>query len=232
MPRERAPARPKNVALEGVHQLVAENVIGFAEAGRKRQHDAAAIVFGDAADTVGQEAGHDVRLRELRVAAVEDDRLAFAELVMERGREAIVPTLGHSCSVQRRGVLRGVVVDIEVRRDEHPEVEVVVVDLVATERLRGGRSRRQHAQHEAEDALQHTRIAPLQSSRRSVSAMDCSGRKIPVGRRTIASTRDANQAQAWRDLSPSGCSAARRPDAMTDSASPAAGITAANEMKA
>ena len=55
--------------------LVAEDLIGLGERGREGDHDAAPGRFGDAADALAEQTVDDVGLRELWLAAVEDQVL-------------------------------------------------------------------------------------------------------------------------------------------------------------
>src|SRR5207245_2003247 len=64
---------------------------------------------------IGNEASEEVRLLELRVRLVEDDRDRGADLVLQRGGDLLVGALGvghHACQVLFE---LGVVVDLEVR---------------------------------------------------------------------------------------------------------------------
>jgi hypothetical protein len=107
-------------------------------------------VLGEAANAFTEKRRYDVRLDELRMARVEDDRLPLGELEVEGLREPCVPPFGEPARFDRRVVLRRVVVNVEVRRLENPEIEIVVVNFVAAERLRTGRSRRRHQHDERE----------------------------------------------------------------------------------
>ena len=81
----------------------------------------------------------DVRLLEVRLVGVEHDRLARAQRMVEQRRESRVPPLEHPRGVLRRRLLGGVVVDVEVRRAQDFELELLVLHLVAAEVLRAGR---------------------------------------------------------------------------------------------
>ena len=110
--RRDRPAGPlQDVPLECVDQLVPEHVIRFAEADGKRQHDASFLVLRDAADTVAQVAGDDVRLGELGVARVEHDRLTLGEGMVEDLRKAGIPALRQAAGLHHGLVLGGVVVE-------------------------------------------------------------------------------------------------------------------------
>src|SRR5690606_11224182 len=90
-----------------------------------------------AARTLADEPGQRVRLLEVRVVRVHDQRLRALELVLERPREALVPALRHARDVRDRLLLRRIEIEVPVRELEDAEVEVLVLDLVATEVLRG-----------------------------------------------------------------------------------------------
>ena len=80
------------------------------------------------------------------MVGVEDDRLALLELVLERAREPLVPTLSHPGRVLYGLGFLGVEVPVEVIGLEDPELEVVELDLVSPELsrsvVRHGRERR------------------------------------------------------------------------------------------
>ena len=74
-PRRQPAVSPGHVELKCVRDLVAEDLVGLGECGREREHDAAPGRFGHAADALAEQSGDDVGLRELRLVAVEDQRL-------------------------------------------------------------------------------------------------------------------------------------------------------------
>ena len=80
---------PQHVALEGVDELVAEDVIRFAERRRERQDDAPALMIGEAADALGNVPGQDGRLREMRVAGVQHNRRTLGERMREHMRRDV-----------------------------------------------------------------------------------------------------------------------------------------------
>jgi hypothetical protein len=82
-------------------------------------------------------------LREVRVARVEDDRLATRERVIENARQTVVPPLRHPRRNLGGAAFLGVVVHVEVRRLQNRELETVVLHFVPTEILRVGCDRRQ-----------------------------------------------------------------------------------------
>lgn len=61
--------------LKSVHQLVTEDVVGFAERPRQRHHQPTAQSFGDAAGGHSDEAGDGGGGAKVRVIGVEDDGL-------------------------------------------------------------------------------------------------------------------------------------------------------------
>ena len=135
--------RHRDVVLEPVHDLVAEHVIVLGVEAGERHDDSRAQPFGDAAGTLIDEATDDVRLLEVGVVRVEDDGL-LRERVRQPVRESRVPPFGHAGGVGGRQRLRGIPVNVEVVRAKDPEIEGLVLDLVASEvlsRERGGRER-------------------------------------------------------------------------------------------
>src|SRR5262245_12295277 len=56
--------------------------------------------------------------------------------MIEERRESRVPALEHPRRVLHRRLLGGIVMDVEVRRAQHLEVELLVLDFVASEVLR------------------------------------------------------------------------------------------------
>ena len=66
---------------------------------------------------------------------IEQDRLPLSELPVEDPAETGIPPLGHAGHVARRSLLLGVEMQPEVRSLEDAEVELLVLDLVASEVL-------------------------------------------------------------------------------------------------
>jgi hypothetical protein len=67
--------------------------------------------------------GDDVRLLEVRLIGVEDDRLALAERVIEQRGQSRVPPLEHARRVLGRRLFGRVIVDVEVRCAQDFEFE-------------------------------------------------------------------------------------------------------------
>jgi hypothetical protein len=132
-----------DVVLEGVHQLVAEHVIGGLDWARGRQDDPPLERLRHAARPLADAAHDGVRLPEVRRAGVEDQRLAPAQLVVEDLREAGVPAFGHPGGHMGRLFLLRIEIDVEVLRLQYLEIKVPVLHLVAAEiaALRPGRGR-------------------------------------------------------------------------------------------
>ena len=147
----------QDIHLERVHELVANHVIGFGQPRRKRQHDAAPNRFGHAADAFVEEFRDHIGLRKVRVAAVQDDRLARAEGMSEHVRQPRVPSFGHPRRLPRRGFFAWIVINVEMVGAQRLEVEAAILDFVATEVLRArvaaeGRSQQTRRQCEAADS--------------------------------------------------------------------------------
>ena len=138
-----------NIELEGVHQLVAEHAIGLRHRRRERHDDAPPHRLGDAANRIGHDAGHHVRLGEFGLASVDHQRLPLRELMVEHRRDPRVPALGELRRDARRAGFALVIKDVEVRGRQDAKVEVLVLDFVATEVLRERRGRdRRNCQQE------------------------------------------------------------------------------------
>jgi len=140
---EAARSLPRDVKLKRVHQLVADHVVRFGERARERQHDPPLHSLGDAARALAERSRNRVRLLEVGVTGVEDQRLAASQLMVEDLREPRVPPLGEPAGLRGRLALSRVVVDVEVRRLEKLEGKARVLDLVAPEVL--GVDGRRHA---------------------------------------------------------------------------------------
>src|SRR4030095_1829404 len=85
----------RDVDLERVGELVAQDVVGFTKARRKRHDDARTDPLRESTGAFADRPWVHVGLRKLRMTGVENDRLAASECVIEELRVAGVPTLGH-----------------------------------------------------------------------------------------------------------------------------------------
>src|SRR5438552_19063347 len=103
----------QDVALERVYELVAEDMIRFAERRRERQYDTPALMVGAAADPLGNMPGQDGRLGEVRVAGVQHDRRTLREGVREHLRQTCVPPLRQAGRHARDLGFVRVVIDVE-----------------------------------------------------------------------------------------------------------------------
>ena len=135
------PAVPDHVELEGVHDLVAEYVVGLAEVADKRHDDAPAERFREPADSLADFRVHDVGLLEVPRRCIQDQRLLAAQVVGQHCAQPGVPALGHTAGQASRVGGVGVVLDREVLGAQHLELKRPVPDLVAAELLSGGRAR-------------------------------------------------------------------------------------------
>ncbi len=118
------------VVLEGVDELVADDVVGLGQRGSVRQDDPALERLGDAAHPLAQHLGDDRGLLELGAAAVEDQRLAALELVVEHPGESGIPALGHDRGHLHCLLVLEIEVDVVVARLHDLEIELLVLDLV------------------------------------------------------------------------------------------------------
>jgi hypothetical protein len=144
-----AGAAARHVVLEGVRQLVTDDVVEVAERAADRENDPPSECLGDAAGPFA-EAADDVGLLELGRGGVEDQRLTAGELVVQDARVPGVPPLGHPPCNVGRGTLSRIEVDVEVLGAEDMPIEVLVLDLVAPEVL-GGCRRGSHGKRERAD---------------------------------------------------------------------------------
>ncbi len=119
-----------DVVLEGVDELVADDVIGLVERGAVGQDDAALGRFRDAARPLAQDLGDGLGLLELGAAAVEHEGLAALELVVEHARQPRVPSLGHHPGHLDGLLVLEIEVDVEMAGLHDLEVELLVLDLV------------------------------------------------------------------------------------------------------
>src|SRR5205085_6442586 len=97
--------------------------------------------LGHAAGALAELALDGVGLLEVRVRRIEDERLTAGQFVAQEATEPGAPSLRHTGGDVDPFTLLGVVKNIEVLRLQHLEVELLVLDFVAPEVLRGSRRR-------------------------------------------------------------------------------------------
>ena len=131
-------ARGGDVELKGVHQLVADDVIGVGERAAERQDHAPSKRFGDAARALADLTADRIGLLEVRVRRIEDERLASAQLVLQYPPQPRAPAFRHARGDGGGVPLLLVEVHVEVLGPQHLELERAVLDLVAAEVLLGG----------------------------------------------------------------------------------------------
>ena len=122
-----------------MHELVTQHVVGFGECARQRQHDTALLALGDAARAFADHAADDVRLFEVRMRGIKDERLARPDFVLEHRGKARIPAFRHLGDAGSALALFFVEIHVEVFGLEHFELEIPVLNFVAPEilRLRG-----------------------------------------------------------------------------------------------
>ena len=127
----------RDVELEDVDQLVADDMVVLGVVAGEREDDAVHERIGEAAGAFADELGSGGGLLEVGGVGVDDDRFA-RERVVEHAREPLVPALGLAPDVVHHVRFAVVVVDVEVLGLEHLEVEVLPLNFVASEVLRVG----------------------------------------------------------------------------------------------
>ena len=136
-----------DVVLERVHELVAQHVVRVAHRLGERHDDPVLEALREPARRLREGRGRGVRLVEVRLVGIEDQRLPLVELVVEHRADAAVPALRHPPRVEDQvRVLLGVAVDVEALGLDDVPVEVLVLDLVAPEVLRLGGARQDRGQ--------------------------------------------------------------------------------------
>src|SRR6185503_9504230 len=100
----------------------------------KRHDDAGAQPFGDTTRALGELILDDVRLLEVGVIGVEDQRLAV-EGMPERLAESAIPALSHPAGIVDDERFGRIEVVIEVVRADDLPVKSLVLDFVAPEVL-------------------------------------------------------------------------------------------------
>jgi hypothetical protein len=120
-----------------VDDFVAEHVVGVGQRRRKRQRDPALSRLGDSGRAVVNQSGHHQRLIEIRLRAVQRDRLSAIQLLAEETREAPIPPLRKTSGDVDGFAMILMEVDIEVFRLQHSERMPPILHLVLSEVLRG-----------------------------------------------------------------------------------------------
>ena len=161
-PQREEPVGGRPVVLVGPEQLrVREDVDEFVadhpaeplEVAVGGEDDAPLEELEEPADPVRDEPGRDVRLLEVDVGRVEDERRPAREAVGEAVLQLRVLLFGEGRpDLGERARLR-VVVDVEVGRPEHLPVEALVLHLVAAEvvAVLAARGRREEHPHEGDE---------------------------------------------------------------------------------
>ena len=133
----RGPGARRDIELKGMNELVADDVIGVGQRPAERQDDPPPQRFGDAARAFAELPLNRVGLFEVRMRRVEDERLASPQLMAEQALETGQPSLGHTRGDVDPFTLVWIEVDVEMLGLENLEIELLVLNLVAAEVLRG-----------------------------------------------------------------------------------------------
>jgi hypothetical protein len=167
----------RHVVLKRVDQLVADHVVRVGEWTCEWEDDATAQSFGDAARAFPDLATNDVGLFELDVRAVEDQRLATAQLVLKQALEPRMPALGKARGDIHARFLAWIEVDIEVLGLQDLEIEGSILNLVVAEVLRRrGRTetcdgtKRKSCRRSAECVCSNHPTPPVRVSKRRTTA--------------------------------------------------------------
>ena len=97
------------------------------------EHDPPLGGLGHSAGAFAELALDRVGLPEMRPARVENQRLPAAQLVIQQTRQTRVPTLGEPGRHARGIFFLRIEIDVEVLGLQHLEVELLVLNFVATE---------------------------------------------------------------------------------------------------
>jgi hypothetical protein len=148
-----------NIELERVHQLMAEDVVGFRQRAAEWEDHASLQDLGHTARGFAEVALKRIGLSKVGGARVHDERLARAEVVVQQARQTGIPPLRHEYQVLDGDILFRVVVDVEVLGLQDLEVEALILDLVLPEVLRMSRvadAAKQHHDHRCADEYSET----------------------------------------------------------------------------
>jgi hypothetical protein len=154
----------KHRELEDVHELMAQRVAELGVAPSERKRDASLEKLGDAENSFRRYEGQDVRLLEVHVRRINDQRNALPDLVAESARKRIVALLRvHECGARDAFFFR-IKEDVDVLPGEHVPIETPVLNLVLAEppdlRVSGRNNDRRERQC-GEERASFTPAAPL-----------------------------------------------------------------------
>ncbi len=119
--------------LEEVNQLVPNRVPEVLVAAVERQCDAPLQELREAGDPLREEIRGDVRLLEVLMRRVDDQRYAPERAVAEQRREGVEALLGVAQRQLRQRLLLRIIVDIHVGSGEDVPIEIGVLDFVLAE---------------------------------------------------------------------------------------------------
>ncbi len=119
-----------------MHELMPQHMARLRIRGGERHHHPLAARLRESAGPGSDRLVGDVRLPEVGIVGVKDDRFLLLEAVVEDLRVAVVPPLRHAGGIADRPLLFRIEMKDEVLRLERAELEILVLDLVATEVLR------------------------------------------------------------------------------------------------
>ena len=138
--------------LEDMHQLVADGMAEVAVAPGEREGDPALQELRDAEQALRRHEGEHVRLLEVGVRGVDDERHAALHVVCEAALQHAVALLGVSERHATQLVLFRIEVEVHVLTAQHAPIEAAVLDLVLPEVAELGRRRRGEGREEEQRA--------------------------------------------------------------------------------
>ncbi len=154
----------EDLELEDVRQLVLNQLLERFLGQIDREDHAVARRQRERPDAFRDEVQVGVRLFELRMGGVEDQRYRMRDLEIEASRELVVGTLRKRRDLLERVFFRLIEIDLKVRRAVDRPVELVVDDLVLPElrtdvsREKRGRQHHQNPQGEDRGLFHHVTL--------------------------------------------------------------------------
>ena len=132
-------------------ELVSNNVVTGLYWPRKREDDPALRRFSDSSRALPELAFDGVGLPEIRTAGVQNQRLTAAQLMPQEARQTRVPALGQPRGHSSPFLFLWIEIDVEVLGLQQLEVELSILNFVASEVAslrKRGRWRREHESDE------------------------------------------------------------------------------------